>query len=123
MRIFALSYRSFSAVFLLAVVLLSATGKTVHVLTNSHHHHEEMKICSLERDDNDHNAHLHDAHYLTEDCSLCDYLVQAHLLPEWPEMVRQTPLDAPTTSGFLPVSAALSFQPSDTNRQRGPPTV
>ena len=112
-------YRSLLAHLLLGLVLLSSTGKTVHILTNNHHH-EPLKVCSNEAETREGTPHFHDAHYLTEDCSVCDYLIGAHTLPTLDYWVLPVPTDwvVAVKTYTLPL---LASTPTATHRQRGPP--
>ena len=112
-------FNRISAVFLLLIILLSTTGRLLHLLEDAHHH-AELRVCSV--DDNDGKIHLHDAHFLTEDCQLCHFVVHSSVLPDLPFF---------TVSLRLPVIQAAVFSPEipflvvelTANLLRGPPSV
>ena len=109
-----------SASLLLAVILLFSAGKALHVLHESHHH-SDLKVCELDEGDGDGTQHLHDAHFLTEDCSLCDYLVGGYDLPDWHFqlvlLVRNDVFSLPFHVGIPSLAVEITA-----NALRGPPT-
>ncbi len=87
------THHRLQALVLLGLFLLSALGSSVHVLTHSHHHRRDLRVCSLEDgSSSDRQPHLHDAHYLSEDCDACAYwlgnspILSDYLMPELPQV-------------------------------------
>jgi hypothetical protein len=103
----------------LLLILLSNAGRLFHLLEDQHHH-EEQRVCSV--DDNDGKVHLHDAHFLTEDCQLCDYVVHSSLLPELPFFTLrfQEPLVEKTIA--CPENVVVVVELT-ANLLRGPPSA
>jgi hypothetical protein len=106
-----------SAVFLLLIILLSTTGRLLHLLDDAHAH-AELRVCSV--DDNDGKTHLHDAHFLTEDCQLCHFVVQSSVLPDLRFFIL--PVQQPIVQAAI-AAPAIPFLVVEltANLLRGPP--
>ena len=106
-----------SAVLLLLIILFSTTGRLLHLLEDAHNH-AEQRVCSI--DDNDGKTHLHDAHFLTEDCQLCQFVVQSSVLPNLPFFTL--PLRQPIVPAAIAAPAIPCLVVELTaNLLRGPP--
>jgi hypothetical protein len=105
----------------LALAILSSTSKPLHILFDAHHH-ESLHVCDQGDDIRDGKAHLHDAHYLTENCDVCNYVLNADVLPEWAfhlDVLRAEDV----FSVLILVAEPRSSRTISANGQRGPPCL
>lgn len=108
-----------SALFLLALILMSSTGRLFHLIT-SHHHAHELKVCAVDDTRDEHNVHLHGPEFALEDCGICHFLVQSSFFPVYsgfilPELARIS--SAKLLAPEIPFIAALQ----EGTFLRGPP--
>jgi len=109
--------RIIQSAILLLLIVTANTGRVIHLLQDDHHQ-AEKRVCSI--DDNDGKIHLHDAHFLSEDCQLCDFVVQSSLLPELPFFAVQTQ-PAIFENIIFTVNEVVIAVKHNANRLRGPP--
>ncbi|MBK6929609.1 MAG: hypothetical protein IPH12_01640 [Saprospirales bacterium] len=104
---------------LLGLAFVAAWGlKTSHLLL-LHHVHHTIPVCEAEHDEN--SAHLHDARYNPDDCSIC-----AHLLavPELVSVSAALAAPAPARQDCLAVRPRpLRSCSPEVSRSRGPPVL
>ena len=108
-----------SALFLLALMLMSSTGRLFHVLT-SHHHAHELKVCAVDDTRDEHNVHLHGPEFALEDCRICHFLVQSPFLPLFSGIVLPELVHIPSAKQLAPEMPFIAAVQEGTFL-RGPP--
>lgn len=109
--------RIIQSAILLLLIVTANTGRVIHLLQDDHHQ-AEKRVCSI--DDNDGKIHLHDAHFLSEDCQLCDFVVQTSMLPELPFFEVELQPDIFENIIFTVKEAVIAVK-YNANHLRGPP--
>jgi hypothetical protein len=105
----------------LALVFVAMWSLRVGHVLLAHHHHEAQHVCELSGSTDSAHTHLHDAHFLGEDCSVCSFVVGAVPLPTLPDLVLRPaePRIAQPPVAYHSVSVRFS---GATSLLRGPPT-
>ena len=95
--------RMMNAALLLGVLVLFSGAKALHLLHDAHHHHSEHVCGETDGDIDDGKTHLHDAHFLTDDCQLCDYVLGTFDLPLWqtPVLTSRVPVLSDVAVGYI----------------------
>lgn len=117
----ALSHRKWASLLFLGVFLSALLHQTYHRLEEAHCH-AALKACELDIDSPEGTQHFHDAHYLSEDCSLCDFFFQTSYPPAAPELPARAVLPAFYFSPLRP-ERVVSNGPQQVPTLRGPPTI
>ncbi|MFN7326471.1 MAG: hypothetical protein ACK5SQ_07795 [Chitinophagales bacterium] len=115
------SHRKWASLLFLGVFLAALLHQTHHRLEEAHCH-AALKACELGMDSPEGTQHLHDAHYLSEDCSLCDFFFQTSYPPASPELPGRALLPAFYFSPLSP-EQVVSNGPQQVPTLRGPPTI
>lgn len=70
-------------------VVMAATWllQVTHVWLDNHHHEAHLVCDDHQRTYSTAPLHFHDAHYLTENCELCDFILSAVTPPDLPGAV------------------------------------
>ena len=116
------TYRTAISFFLYGLIVFTSLGRSLHILTE-HHHSEPHPVCMLDADVDKNKSHLHDAHYLTDICDWCQYVVQSFCLYSW-NGIESTSVVGTLDQFVLSFITEPFFTRSITaNGQRGPPAV